>query len=928
MPLEKGAECWNCKLRFPTVGTVSPPSMSAFARRKKQNKRRFSIWSATPRREHSSYNRFVPKLSEEVIHTKMIWRLPPQKIVQCFYFAMCICGLVVHVGCTPTSDSSSSGVGDEKTAVKSPAVASLSDTPDIAPGSAADAKRMIVEAIARYRTLDRYADAGEIRIETPGSPTLKIPFRLAFERPNRLALASHNAVGTWKTATWEGICESSANPFPNQRLVRPLPDRIDYEWIVGDYLGGLLIEPIGIPIPLEWLLSPRSLEAVNDPTCKLELLQRDTAEERLCDRIGMEVRGLRWVFWIDRENQLVRRMELPPKLLYPGIPDERSANIRCEIFFLNAVANQPIDWSRWQIPERSEDVSVRRMVMPPPIASTQILGTKLEPFDLKSLDGTLLLDSAEPKRPISVLCWVDSGSKSESCVRELMNFRKQLIDQELGGRCGVFLIARKSSTSVADSLKSWNCDLPLAIDQQELSDSLFKISSVPSLVILDRDRRVQVAETISQPIFSSSIIDLVRRIDNKEDLASRQLQQDADNQARFIAALHRVAIDKDQIKRLDSLREFQFSLHGMRRAWRTQLDTPLVSAGGAWYPEAAISDIPKPNYPFAGTGNTIVMSTLDETGKILVLDDLGNKQEVGKVEIDQADGAQRIQMAIDPWSRKWIAIVPEGLPRFWINPSESTRKVQGSEVPAATTYNTGDIETPVAFAWTALKSGPAIAVATNESRLLVIDPANEKRLDAFAESTIAIAPGIDSRGRVAQWNALSATGRLVRVRNLTGETQESAEAPIEARLEQLTFAPRRGNWLWGLHNREPVTLCLAGLPTGETGVVVCNSLHQVRSSRPLTVLPEQARLLSSVRVADGTLYCLALGPNRVLHLFTADLQIMDQVSFDARIFGAALFADGQDLKLVVALEKEVSAWTIDVPERRASEGESVAPSGP
>jgi hypothetical protein len=42
-------------------------------------------------------------------------------------------------------------------------------------------------------------------------------------------------------------------------------------------------------------------------------------------------------------------------------------------------------------------------------------------------------------------------------------------------------------------------------------------------------------------------MDLIRRIDNKEDLASRQLQQDADNQARFIAALHRVAIDKDEI---------------------------------------------------------------------------------------------------------------------------------------------------------------------------------------------------------------------------------------------------------------------------------------------------------------------------------------------------------------------------------------------
>jgi hypothetical protein len=43
--------------------------------------------------------------------------------------------------------------------------------------------------------------------------------------------------------------------------------------------------------------------------------------------------------------------------------------------------------------------------------------------------------------------------------------------------------------------------------------------------------------------------------------------------------------------------------------------------------------------------------------------------------------------------------------------------------------------------------------------------------------------------------------------------------------------------------------------------------------------------------------------------------IVDQVSFDSRIFGAALFTDGKDLKLVVALEKEVSAWTIDVPDR-------------
>jgi hypothetical protein len=833
-----------------------------------------------------------------------------------------------EIGCTPSTTPSAVSPGDGQKNTKTGATASLSDTAEVTPGSSEDAKRLLAGSLANYRTLDRYSDAGEVRIEHRGDSPITIPFRVALERPNRLALASHQARGTWTATTWEGYCGEPVNPFPNQRLVRPLPNRIDLPWIANDLLGGLLLEPIGIPIQLEWLLSSQSMDALDDPTCKLEFLQRDMVDGRTCDRVRMEVKDQRWVFWIDREDQLVRRMELPPSLFYPGIAPDRSSEIRCEINFREATANTSIDWSRWQIPDRPYDVRVRRMVMPPPIASTQILGSTLEPFDLRSSDGSLLLDAAEPKRPVSVLCWVDSSARSEAYIRELMVLRKALSEQEWGGRCGIYLIGRENAEEIIQSLKQWNCDLPLAIDTQNLSETVFKFSTVPSLVIMDRDRRVQVAETLVQPIFSQAMMDLVRRTDSKEDLASRQLQQDADNQARFIAALHRVAIDRDEIKKLDAIREFQFALHGMRRLWRTEIEGPLVSAAGAWHPEAAIADPNKSDYPFAGLGKHIVMSVLDDTGKVLVLDDLGNKSEVAKVEIDQADGAKRIHMAIDPWSRKWIAIVPEGLPRFWITPSIFKGTLSGTQIPSATTYNTGDAETPVAFAWTSFKSDPAIAIATSESRLLVIDPENEKRLDAFGESTIGIAPGLDANGRVSQWNAVSENGRLVRIRNLGGEAGELADSPIEARLEQLTFVPRGGNWLWGRQNRDPVTFCLANLPSGETGVIVCDMLHQAIRSRPVTAIGEQSRLLSTVRLTDGTLYGLALGPNRVLHLFTSDLQIMDHVSFDARIYGAALFADAQDLKLVVALEKEVSAWSIDVPDRPKATEESISPNKP
>jgi hypothetical protein len=805
---------------------------------------------------------------------------------------------------------------------------------EVAPGSPEDAKRLLEGAMVKYRSFPRYSDAGELVVAVPGTPPVASPFRIAFERPNRLAVVVHSVQGTWSSTSWEAVCSGDSNPFPDQRLVRPLPDRIDFDWIANDYLGGLFTEPIGVPIQLELLLSDKSVAALSDPQAKTEFLQRDAADGRPCDRVQLELQGLKWIFWIDRADQLLRRMEMPPRLFYPGISDDQLAGIRCEIHLNDANAGSEIDWSRWQIPSRPNDVSVRRMVMPPPILSTQVLGATLDPFDLKSSDGTVLLDAAEPKKPISVICWIDDSAISEGFVRELLAFHRSLVEQQLGGRCGVYLVRNKDAQLMDEVLKKWNCDLPLAVDAHGLAESHFHVTKPPSLFILDRTRRIQVAETITSPVSSAALLDLIRRIDDKQDLASRQLQQDADNQARFIAALHRVAIDQQEAKKLDSLREFQFALHGMRRAWRTELITPLVSAAGAWYPgTATTSDVPT-GYPFSGDGKAMVMSALDELGKIWVFDDLGIQSEVGQVEIEQADGAQRIQMAIEPWLHKWIAIVPEGLPRYWIVPSDIPTSSSSSPIRPATTFNTPDTESPVAFAWSVLASEPALAIATSESRLLVINPKTEERMDASGDSAMAIVPSLDKNGQVVQWSALNASGRLTRIRNLSGALGPASQAPIEARLDQLTFLPRPGNWLWGQHLQNPITVCLAGLPSGETGIVVCDLLHQALRSRPITVRPEQARLLSCVRLPDGMLYCLATGPNRVLHLFTADLQIMDQVCFNSRILGGALYADGTDLRLVVALDNEVSAWFIDVPDRVAPlqnpttpTSDAVAPAG-
>jgi hypothetical protein len=58
---------------------------------------------------------------------------------------------------------------------------------------------------------------------------------------------------------------------------------------------------------------------------------------------------------------------------------------------------------------------------------------------------------------------------------------------------------------------------------------------------------------------------------------------------------------------------------------------------------------------------------------------------------------------------------------------------------------------------------------------------------------------------------------------------------------------------------------------------------------------------------------VATGPSRVLHLFSGDLRLIDQASLNARILGASLVTWQDDLKLLVALEREISCWSIDVP---------------
>jgi hypothetical protein len=308
-----------------------------------------------------------------------------------------------------------------------------------------------------------------------------------------------------------------------------------------------------------------------------------------------------------------------------------------------------------------------------------------------------------------------------------------------------------------------------------------------------------------------------------------------------------------------------------------------------------------------------VMSGLDDSGKLWSIQANGTKKQIATLRSEQADGAKRIHTLPDPWSHEWIAVVPEGLPRYWVARSE-LEPTGPLEPETATAYNIDNDETPVAFAWTIRGQTSSLALATSGSRWMVLDPVSETRKDVAASNTIGIVPGVNSNGDVVEWNALTETGNIRRITNLPTRASGSvSDQPLEDRLEKLTMIPEPSTWMFGRHGNDPVGFGLGKLPSGETGIFALDAQYHVLLAQHITVRPEQARVLSMARLDNGTLYLLASGPNRVLHLMTADMRTTDQASFEQRILGASLFAVGDDLKLVLATEDRVACWSIRVP---------------
>ncbi|HUP77233.1 MAG TPA: hypothetical protein VM260_01640, partial [Pirellula sp.] len=281
---------------------------------------------------------------------------------------------------------------------------------------------------------------------------------------------------------------------------------------------------------------------------------------------------------------------------------------------------------------------------------------------------------------------------------------------------------------------------------------------------------------------------------------------------------------------------------------------------------------------------------------------------IANIPIEQADNAKRIHVLPDPWTHRWIAIVPEGLPRYWLIDASAS---SDSEPVDAAQYDLVENETPIAFTWTVKDNAPSLTIGTSSLKIRNLDPQSGKAILGEAGAIASMVPSINDRGEVLGWNAITMTGEIREVENLRSSSSNSSDESGTPQLKNLPFSAHPSEWVWGRHHSHGLMLGMAQLPSGETGTVLQSRLFSPILRHPLSVRPEQCKIHSIATLSNDSLCWLSTAPNRVLHLQTADGNVADQMSLGKRIISAGLFPDQKNMRVIIAIEKEVNCWSIE-----------------
>ncbi|HZZ73250.1 MAG TPA: TlpA disulfide reductase family protein [Pirellulales bacterium] len=780
-----------------------------------------------------------------------------------------------------------------------------------------NAQKILDQMSIAYRDASSYADAGKLSLTYVDAEGKKITqnewdYSLTLARPNKIRLQCYDAM----VVSDGKELHAAVRPLPLQVLAVPVGPKLDKTVLFSDEQlnGALSGGPVGAPLVLALLVDPDQAQDFFRNAAPPVLLTPEKIEGSICDRVQLDSSpaaepGLteenkkevakknpapleRFVFWIDRATHAIRRIAFP---VYPATQKEYSAHGATDVSItadlIGARFDAPVkdEAFAFEIPRDAQLVKRLVPMYPPPVPPTNLLGKRIGDFVLYDAAGEKITRDSVAGKVAVFEFWSSDRGPGEHVFPLLQKVRDKYPDDKKVVFYAVSIDPDKvKNEDLEKLLKSWDCTLPLARDRDAQADKVFGQFGFPCRIILGPDGKMQDFEAGINPYL---VAELPKTIDKL--LAGENTF--ADVQTRFNVALKQYDDAIHQAKTDDT--SFVVDIPKVDLAAKSDPAkfklTALWKASELKGEPGNLLIVPQPS----GAPKLI---TIESWSSIVELDLQGKVLTRHKLDLPPDAVVSYLRTAVDGKGKRYYVLFANSKPQLFMFDDQWNRllaypdgeKVEIADVQIADLEGHGEPMLLVGYWDTVGVQGVSLdgkrlwsnRVIQNALRLAIAGKdAAGHRTAWCVNGSEGIAP-LDYQGALGQ--ILSLPGRDIEW--LTSENFE-ADAPSFC---AISAQDKKSSIFLGLD--------------AEGKVVWTYPIVKSIPKKPI----ERA---VAGKLADGRGVWLLAGPDGSLHFLNVAGQLLDKFNYGAELTGMALTTlDGKNV-LIVASEKGLEAWQVDMP---------------
>lgn len=749
----------------------------------------------------------------------------------------------------------------------------------------------VLERMAEtYRDAPSYSDDGRVRLryrERGNFAGDEAPLKVISEYPDKLRVEAYRAAAVCDgEMLYATIGDELSEEIERQVLARPLSGELTLEQVYHDpVLREALTSGLGRqPIQLDLLFEDDPLLSILADDVPRELLEPASFEDHLCYRVQAKTADGVYVFWVDQEEFLLRKMEYPAATILPELAesdDVKDLELVAEFRAAKIKPKATEEAYRFDVP--ADATKVRAFVLPPSPLPTQLFGKRPGEFQFYQTAGGKLT-STELSDAISVLLWFNVHPACRTTLEQLSSL---YATHEAADGVNFVAIATDpsevSNRQIETILKDWQVDLPFVRDLDAHGRDVFGIPLAPTLVVLGRDGTVQIFEVGANPELEKALATIIDRLQKDADLASEIIAQHEREQDQYRQLLELAAGEGDTAV-------IDLALANIRpRSEPTQ-----IKLEPAW----STSDVVEPGNLLALTGDVGSSLLVLESGRAVVeLDVAGETVARHELPIED-DRVSLLRTHLDgEGKRHFLASAIQGRYAYWFD--EQWKRLL--RYPAAEQKHPGIFDCTLGDldenGELELLLGFAGEVGVQSVRLDGSRRWSNRSMPNVL--SVVAGQGEENRGRLL---VSGETGDILRIRS--DGKQESTQRLGGSKIFHLFAAS------WATDS--PTQYC--GLTYSEAGNLIAvglsTNLEEVWSyPLPAGSFRNPIQFVTGGMIGELEFWCIAAADGSI-HFIRADGGFSDNFAYGRELTGISLV----NRILAVSIQDAVEAWSIALPD--------------